>query len=51
MFELKSNIVFKSARKPLIVDKKAREDEHNVRTMNLDAERFKDLLELYPDTE
>ena len=50
MFGLKSNINFKSWSPTFVNDQQISQPEFKTRTMNLDAEIFKDLLELYPET-
>ena len=50
IFDLKSNIIFKSFMPTFESLEYERNAENMTRTMNLDAETFKDLLEMYPDT-
>ena len=47
---LKSNILFKSHTPTFTNEKDMDREENLVRTMNLDGEKFQDLLELYPET-
>ena len=49
IFKLKSNIHYK-AFTPIYVDEKQFNNSENTRTMNLDAEKFEELLDLYPST-
>ena len=50
IFNLKSNITFKSFTPLYVNEAQMRSKENNTQTMNLDADTFRDLLELYPHT-
>ncbi len=50
LFNIKSNITFKSWTPMYINEKQMHSDENRTRTMNLDGEKFQELLELYPET-
>ena len=50
LFNLRSNIKFKAHIPVYRKEEDLLAIENQIRTMNLDAEKFQDLLELYPDT-
>ena len=50
LFDLKSNITFKSFTPMFQNEKQMLLAENQTRTMNLDGEKFQSLLELYPET-
>ena len=50
LFGLKSNITYKSYAPPFLTEKQFKKETNFTRTMNLAADKFLDLLELYPDT-
>ena len=50
LFNLKSNIAYRSFTPIYVSDEQMKLPENKTRTMNIHAENFQDLLELYPDT-
>ena len=50
LFGLKSNIVFRSFTPTYVSEKQMDDPMNKTRTMNLNADTFQELLELYPET-
>ena len=50
LYNLKSNINFKSESITFESERQYNNAEHRTQTMNLDGEKFRELITLYPDT-
>lgn len=50
LFGLKSNIVFRSFTPTYVSENQMNDPINKTRTMNLNADTFQELLELYPET-